>query len=270
MNPVSKAIADIKRQIPKEILNRAFLRPEYGLLGTATQSIDDQIRIKVIQGRVMEDTNLVGGAQIRVELTPLPFAQPNLLQRVYRIPKDRTGGRTIMSVTNVTFGSSQYMASSSGMATQGCGSSTITDLAQAVLNSQSNIPDVGETSCQLIGENVVMVEMGNYHPYYIYLLCTVAHDPNLSHLQLRSYVDFSKLCVLAAKAYIHNELIIQMGDGQLQGGQTLGVFKDTVDSYSDANELYEEFLREKWTKIMFMNDGNKMDRFSRGFFSYQR
>ncbi len=270
MNPISKAIADIKRIIPKEILNRTFLRPENGLFATATQSIDDAIRTTVIWGRVLEDTNLVGGAEIRVELTGMPYTQPDNLRRVYRIPKDKTGGRTIVSALNVSFGSSVYMASSAGMATVGCGHSTLTDLGQAVLNSGQNIPDVSEASVQLIGENVVMVELGNYHPYFMYLRCIVAHDPYLSHLQLRSYIDFSKLCTLACKAHIYTTLVVQMGDGQLQGGQTLGVFKDIVDEYRDSNELYEEFLREKWTKIMFMNDNEKMNRFIRSSIGFQR
>lgn len=270
MNPVSKAIADVKRSIPKEILHRTFLRPENGLFATATQSIDEAIRINVIYGRVLEDTNLVGGAEIRVELSGMPYEQPNNLQRIYRIPKDRTGGRTIMSALNVTFGSSVYMASSAGMATQGCGSNSLTDLAQAVMNSALNIPDIAEASVQLIGENVVLVEMGNYHPYYMYLRCVVSHDPNLTHLQLRSYIDFSQLVLLATKAHIYNVLAVPMGDGQLQGGQTLGIIKDIVDEYRDANELYLEFLRTKWTKIMFMNDNEKMNRFVRSQISHQR
>lgn len=270
MNPVSKALADIKREIPKEILNRAFLRPENGLFATATQSIDEAIRARVIYGRVMEDTNLVGGAEIRVELTGMPFEQTDSLRRVYRIPKIKTGGRTIMSALNVSFGSSSYMATVGGMASQGCGSSGLTDLLQAVMSSHSNIPDTGEASCQLVGENVIMVEMGNYNPYQLYLRCVVSHDPNLSHLQLRSYMDFSELCVFACKAHIYNTLIIQMGDGQLQGGQNLGVFKEIVDGYSDANELYKTFIKEKWTKIMFMNDNEKMNRFIRGMLSNQR
>lgn len=270
MNPISKAISDIKRVIPREVLNRAFLRPESGLFATATQSIDDAIRTIVIWGRVLEDTNLVGGAEIRIELTGMPYSQPDNLRRVYRIPKEKTGGRTIMSALNVSFGSSLYMASSAGMASQGCGSSTLTDLAQALLSSGQNIPDVSEASVQIIGENVIMVELGNYHPHFLYLRCVVSHDPYLTHLQLRSYIDFSKLCTLAVKAHVYTTLIVQMGDGQLQGGQQLGVFKDIVDEYRDANELYEEFLRDKWTKIMFMNDNEKMNRFVRSQLSHQR
>ena len=263
MNPVSKAIADIKRTIPADILRRAFLRPENGLFATATQSIDEAIRREVIWGRVMEDTNLVGGQEVRIEITGMMYEQVNALQRVYRIPKDKTGGKSITSVLNVTYGSSIYLATSAGMASMGCSSSGLTDMLQTVLNSSGSVPDVGEATCQLIGENVILVEMGNFRPYYMYLRCIVSQNPNLEGLQLRSYIDFSQLCQFACKSYIYNKLIIQMGDGQLQGGQQLGVFKEIVDRYSDAEELYMTFLKEKWTKIMFMNSGESMSRFIR-------
>jgi hypothetical protein len=42
--------------------------------------------------------------------------------------------------------------------------------------------------------------------------------------------------------------------GELQGGQVIGKIKEILDSYSDANELYDEFMINTMAKVLFMND----------------
>ena len=41
---------------------------------------------------------------------------------------------------------------------------------------------------------------------------------------------------------------------QLMGGQQIGRFKDVIDQYADAEELYQTYMTEKWEKVALMND----------------
>jgi hypothetical protein len=58
----------------------------------------------------------------------------------------------------------------------------------------------------------------------------------------------------AIKAYVYINLDIRMGRSFLSGGQDLGRFRDVVDGYADANELYETFFEESWRKIAIFSD----------------
>ena len=89
-------------------------------------------------------------------------------------------------------------------------------------------------------------------------------------MQMRYIRQFSELCVYAVQAYIYNEYIIQMDIGELHGGQNLGKFKEIIESYQDADELYRTFLREKMGKIFVMNDTESYTRFLRGVMGGRR
>ena len=45
-----------------------------------------------------------------------------------------------------------------------------------------------------------------------------------------------------------------MDMAELRGGHNLGKFKDIIENYADANELYDSYLKEKWQKISLLND----------------
>jgi len=45
------------------------------------------------------------------------------------------------------------------------------------------------------------------------------------------------------------------------GGMALGRIKEIVDSYADANELYQEYLMTKWQKIALMQDSSSVGRY---------
>jgi hypothetical protein len=83
----------------------------------------------------------------------------------------------------------------------------------------------------------------------------------MSHIQPRSYKAFCKLVEYAVKAFIYNEYIIEVDMGELRGGHNLGKFKDIIEGYSDAEELYSTYLTEKWQKIAFQNDRESLTRF---------
>lgn len=271
MMAVSKALEEIKFRIPKPILDAVFIQRTQQWRQTPV-SIDEHILTTVVRPRVLVDCNLIGGTEAMISLQGLPADQINsdgtaignayAFTTVYRIPKAATQGRSIISVLNVTFSSGQsYSSSYAGMANQG--GNAMLQAGSAVMDAMSPIPVTSTAKVQLIGENVVMVKDNVIMPANAFLRCVLANDENMSHLQLKSYRDFSNLVTLAVKAYIYNEYIIQMDLGELHGGQVLGRFKEVIDGYADAEELYQEYLTSKWQKIALMNDSESFTRLLR-------
>ena len=251
MGPLSKCIDEVKFRIPRAILEAVFIkRAQHWRLTPA--SLDEHILNEVVRPRVLVDCNLVGGTEVFIPLDGVPLERGNDYTTVYRIPKDKTQGRSIMSVLNITF-SDPTKVSSYGVAA-GAHNSIMMQAGQAVMDAMGSMPVTSTAYVQLIGENVVMVRDTVVLPANIYLRCLLENDENMSHLQLKSYRDFSKLVEYAVKAYIYNEYVIPMDMGELYGGQALGRFKEIIDSYADAEELYQDFLRDKWQKISLMND----------------
>ena len=258
MNPITKALDEVKFKIPRYILEQVFNDNLYGWKSAPT-SIDDSMLSLVIRPRVLVDCNLVGGAEIFVYLEGLESQLVNPYTIIYRIPKERTQGRSIiapLSVYNYLGG----MITAPGINTPYITNDTIM-AGNAMMNALKAAPAISTAYIQLIGENTIMVRENARLTGINYLRCVVANDENMNHLQLRSYPAFSKLVTLAIKSYIYNTLVIKMDTAFLQGGQELGRFKEIVDEYADAEELYQTYLEEEWQGVAFMNDNESYTRF---------
>lgn len=260
MGPISKAIDEVKFRIPRRILEEVFLKRNWGGRG-APISLDEEILKAVVRPRVLVDCNLVGGTEAFIPLDGVPVERANDYTSVYRIPKDRTQGRTIISALNVTF-SDPTRAAAYGYGTAAGGNySIMQNVGQGVMDAHGAIPVTSTASVQLIAENTVMVRDTTLLPANIFLRCVLANDENMSHIQIKSYREFAKLVEHAVKAYIYNTYIVEMDMGQLVGGQNLGVFKEIVTGYADEEDLYQTFLAERWQKVAFMNDRETYNRF---------
>lgn len=267
MSAVSKAITDVKFRIPMEILHIVFIKRLQQYRQNPT-SIDNQILTEVVRPRVMVDCNLIGGTEVFISLEGLPFERTNDYTSIYRIPKDRSNGRSINSVLNITFTDPTRL--SSYAATTQCQATPMLLMAQSVLDALGPAPITSSAYVQLIGENVVMVRDSVLIPANSYMRCILSNDESMSHLQLRSYPVFSKAVEFAVKAYIYNAYIIQMDIGELQGGHNLGRIKEVIDGYADAEQNYQDYLREVMQKVEFMNDGESFKRLLRIMTGTQR
>lgn len=252
MNPVQKALDELKYEIPAAILEIAFKSPASFSWQRTPISLDEQIMNKVIRPRVMVDCNLVGGTVQYISLDGLLFDRTDDFTTVYRIPKDRTQGRTILSAMNITFTSPDALNYAAGGGSQN--GSTLMRLGQAMMDAHGTIPVTSTSKVSVIGENVIMARDFTIMPGYCFLHCMLGNDEHLSHIQLKSYHIFSRLVEYAVKAYIYNALYVEMDMGKLAGGQELGAIKSRVEEFKEANELYRDYLRTKWTKTSFMND----------------
>lgn len=254
MNPIDKAISDIKFKIPKVILEKAFLTSNNNWTFGAKRSVaslDFLIKDKVVYPRVMEDCNLVGGQEVYVPLEGVRVEVTGDNRTIWQIPLSLTNNRRITRVYSIVHGTLRTTGLGSYHNTDG---NSLLGTARGLISSNTTIPQVSFSNIVLIGENTVMGEFSYLYQPNLHLRCVVENDEQFNNLPGPAVPAFSKLVEFAVKAFIYNTLIIEMDEAMLSGGQTLGRFLSIVEEYSDANELYEEHLREVWTKTAFLAD----------------
>lgn len=277
MHPIKKAIEEVKYRIPRDLLQRVFIDSSRLGRNNWRANLDEQILALVIKPRVLVDCNMLGGTQQLIPLAGLAMETPPDYQwaTVVHIPKERTQGKTINSVLHVVFFNSAQVAGYVGANLMGGGvigagfnpmssdNSALTASMAGVLSAMDKIPQTSTANVQLIGENTILIRDGAIIPQYSFLRCVLADDEELSSLQLRSYRHFANLVEFAVKSYLYNELIIQIDAGELRYGQTLGVFKSILESYSDAEANYRDYLTNVWEKVAMMNDDTTFTRFQK-------
>lgn len=265
LNPVNNAVQEIMYEIPEPILKHVFgFDRHHEWRREAPVSIDEMIKVKVIRPRVLKDCNLIGGREVVISLEGLQAYQPNTYTSIYDIPLERTAGRSITGILSVS-----YLPDSTSMGTMGAlyagvnpiSMSDAATAAQRVMDSFSNVPHISTAEAEIIGYNTVLIK-DQYRPTITYgLRCQMSNDENLSNLQPKSYKAFAHACMLAVKAYVYVNTVVQMDRGRLEQGQDLGVFKQIIDEYKECNAEYHDYLRNVLQKVLFMNDTTTYGRF---------
>jgi len=256
VNPVTKALTDIRYKIPREILESAFVTRTFGMFPRPV-SLDTQIREQVIDARVLVDMNLIGGHEVEVPLVGVGYEMIDAQSFVMRIPKTLTQNRTISRVVSLGVGTNNYAASTiNGQ----LGYGQYLGAAAQVVASQSAIPMVSTAYVRLIEENTILVTDMIYPTQQLYLRCYLNYDDNLEQLKSTSVHNFVRLCELAVKSYIYNHLTVSLGQGQLSGGQELGRIREIIDSYADAEEMYTEYLRDVMRTVTILDDQRSRER----------
>ncbi len=254
LNPIDKAIADIKFAIPRQILRKVFLNNQ-SFWSPQNTSIEEQIKTLVIQAKVLPDCDIVGGVKIYISTSDLPREFTDQFTIIFRVPKHKTQGRTITSVLGIGYlESNAFNQAGVTNSMSPCSITPVTENMLGLFNANNSIPISSSAECSLIAENTVMVKDTMYIKPNGYLWCEIANAQDMANIQIRSLPYFSNLCTLACKAYIYNQYIIQMDEGEIKAGHELGMFRSIVESYSEAMQEYNEFLMDTWTKVAIMND----------------
>lgn len=245
MNPISKALEEIRWTLPDEILKQAFINPEILNTGRLV-NLETLIRETVLERRVFVDMDIMGGTETYIALdSPVKSEYVDPYTVVYTIPDDVTQNRPIVQAYSIHFGILGYQ--NAGMALSYT-ESPLGSEVRKVLDSAIRTPPAVTSYLNVIAHNVIMVRFV-YLPYTAaFLRCRLGNDEALSFIRSQSIPLFSKLCILAVKAYIYNKMLLPMGQGVLSGGQELGVFREKVMEWADAEEQYQEMLK-KWMKV---------------------
>jgi hypothetical protein len=274
MNPIKKALSEVSFQIPRQLLEAVFRPAASAWSANRSVGIDSQIMNLVIKPRVLVDCDLIGGTEAIVSLDGLVPIRHVDNSVVINIPKDRTDGRSIRSVIAVLIGPNYpVIPSISGVGASAYSrfsdprsNNALTNSMAGLVGSLDTVPVSSTAEVMLIGENVIHIRDRLQIVAYSALKCVLAHDENLSGIQLASYHAFSQLVVHAVKAYIYNELVIRIDEDQLLYGASVGTFKEIALSYSESDQNYRDYLNETWGKVSFMNDHPRMERHIRRLF----
>lgn len=252
MNAITKALTEVKFNIPSEILFLAFKDTNEEV--NKVISLDDRILNKVVRPRVLVDCDLVGGTTVSIDLAKCDLTTLSNREFVIYVPKPVTNNRSIMSalsiVSNMVYSQNAIYHNISSLAM----------VANNMHNSLAADSTVQTSRLEVIGENCIMVEDPNMHLTSGTLRCVIANSSNMENLNPRSYLAFSKLVVLGVKSYIHNTLEVKLDQGYVYGGHELSVITNIVERYADSEELYQEQLIIV-KKVLFMNDSSNMDRY---------
>lgn len=265
MTPIQFALMEVNSIIPREILELSF-KPKQIFQYSHNQynpySIDDRIRTEVIDARIRPRINLIGSKEIVIPLEGLQQRkEDNNVGWTMHIPKDRTGGRRITEVSYVIMGYTGLAAMSTGTyganaMIQGQSTDMYHQATKEMMENARPLNLTGTANVDLIAENTIYCE--DYFTFgSLYLRCKIDSDEEFSWIQGDSVAYFAQLVVLATKAYIYRNVDISLDKGRIEAGQDIGRFREIIDGYSDAQEMYNEFIDEKWKRIQRMSDTTK-------------
>lgn len=250
MNPIEKALDEIRFTIPREILQEAFIPRELNL-PQGLISLETRIREAVLEPRVLVDMDIQGGTDAYLPLDRGERANPyDPFTIIYRIPDELTQGRPIVEVYSIHFGILGYQQA--GMLTTG-NTSAIGSAMRRVVDAAAQVPPAMTSYLNMIAHNTIMVRYPGAPSIQAFTRVRLGNDDALSHVRPQAYHTFAELCVLAVKAYVFNQLRIKIDQGFLSGGQMLGSFLDTVMNYSDSEQMYREAVTG-WKRASVYND----------------
>jgi len=72
---------------------------------------------------------------------------------------------------------------------------------------------------------------------------------------------FSELVIWAVKAFIYNELILELGASTLYYGHNISKMEDIINGWETAGDEYDTFRKEKYGKVSFFNDDVAMSEY---------
>lgn len=276
MATVDKLIHEIKRAIPKQVLEVAFLKRQ-GRNPRHAGGLDWEIRQHVIRETILVDLSILGSETVNVPMndSEIQFLENQDYRTVVKVPKTKTKGRPIVQVIAFNYWYNTVAADlnngwqTSSYNVQNCGNSPTMNAAQQIMRAASPAPINGTSNVELIGENVVVINdyMGRISQGSLTVL--LGQDDELTNYNNKAIWQLAQLAIYATKAWIWANTIIDLDSGHLYGGAELSKIEGIIEGYSDAYENYQEWLETVMQAVNFMNDAAGHQSFLRGIIAGQ-
>ena len=267
MSAIDNAIADILYEIPIEILKAAFLgdRQLYSSTGTRqvyNTSLNDVIRNKVFDAKVLKDCDLLGGQEVIIPLYDTEYWKPDNYTTVFRVDQQKTRGLRITEILSVMYGYPDALYGSpaagvgvyTGSVNQNSWNGALTTMTTSMMQSYAPAVEIQLVNVEIVGFNTIAIYETQIVTQQLTLRCRLSNDAELNNIKNNSWPVFSELALLATKAYIYNTLRVKLDQGQLQGGIELGAFREIIMEYADSAQNYRDFFRERWQRVAAYNN----------------
>lgn len=268
-SPVDYAINKVlSSDIDEYLLKLAFENPNanfagnwYNLVNQTT--VEQGIREKVIHRLVLPNCNMLGGKTELIDLSGSRIRDVGNGCVEVNVPETLTGGRKIISVTEVYLGS---MNSSVGMLSMGlsegsnCGQGMLGDMTHNLidgLTSNRSMP-VTYTNIHMTGNNTFVIYGMVAGTYALTGKLILEYDSGLSSISPKHFDYFAELVELAVKSYIFRTCRRPTGEAIMRSGVPLDSIKDDIEQYRDAWERYKEYFKNVWTNKMAWSDTHRV------------
>lgn len=272
MSAIDNAIADIIFDIPMEILRAAFLGDRQLYTSTGTRqvyntSLNDVIRNKVFDAKVLKDCDLFGGEEVIIPLYDTEYWKPDNYTTVFRVGQNKTRGLRITEILSVLYGYPDALYGSpaagvgvyTGSTNQNSYGGAFTTMTTSMMQSYAPAVEIQLVNVELVGFNTIAIYETQIVTNQLTLRCRLSNDAELNNIKNNSWPVFSELALWATKAFIYKELCVKMDQGQLVGGVELGMFREIISGYADAAQNYRDFFRERWQRVAAYN--NRLGRY---------
>lgn len=257
-NAINYAVKRVQNVIPRVVLEAAFGQPslqrQWGdreFNPAIPVSIEARIISEVIDSRVRGDADLTGAKEIDLAMSQLEVNQFTSWTWVIYIPEEATGGCRVTQFLGIYIMQQDYLSNTNF---PWMGQNSLAHGAQGLVATYGSIPSISSENGHLIAPNTIEVRDMNVVRNGGMVRVKVDSDEAMSHLKPGTYSYWADLVLEATKAYVYRVLVIEMGRGELEAGYQLGVFKDVVDGYADAEQNYQDFLKATWRRVNQLND----------------
>lgn len=253
--------------IDQYLLELAFTNPNSNFMGNWYDSVDQNtveqgIREKVIHALVLPSCKINGGKTELIDLYGSRVRDMGNGCIECKVPLFVTGGRHIVSVTEVYLGSLNSISGILGLnqSNSACGQGVMGEMLGNVidsLNTSRAIPQT-YTNIHMNGNNSFVI-FGMTNP--LFSMCAkmvLEYDDNLSAITPRAWDVFGDLCILATKSFIYRTCRRPTEEAVRRSGVALDGIRDDIAEYRDAWQQYRELFSTTWTKKMAYSDDQRV------------
>jgi hypothetical protein len=231
MDIIKKSINDVLFRIPKKILGLAFGTSTYTTMST-------KIMDKVVRPRVMLDLNLLSSNTIFIPTSKFDVIASDSYGELWELQDGVIGEASIIAPLSI---------------------STKQDLGPTWLNDDDLSYIDTHTRLSMVSDNLVFVYGMNSLLSEAHMECSITYNDTMNQLPAGANKEISSFITLAVKAFVHNELIIEINEGYIHNGAELNIVKDYIDKYESSEEEYEDAKRHIIGKLLFMSNETAME-----------
>jgi len=243
-NIINILLRKLYNQIPKEVLELALNPSEYN------RTLDALVKEEIIVGIVLVDCNLYAGRPTKITLKETMLktideeSDYSIVgdHSIYYIPPEFRENRDITVVLDMAYPAILSLPNAYPY-NQVYGRSVL-NAADDALSSMTHQPMYMTPEPILMGNNTIALNPPMTRHVDWILSCMLSYDKDFTNVSSNLIKPLEKMVIYGAQVFIYNKLRIKVQQGFLEGGAQLEPIKEIVESYSDAQEKFDEAFKK--------------------------